>query len=755
MSGMMSKNLAWIVFVLCIIYADASKYFIGSRNFVNYTDAINVCLNDGGILATINNENDHIIASNVCGTITDCWFGLNSINNENVWEYMDGTSVNGAYGFDINGNPTVGIGPWLNGQPDYHLNNEHCVHLAVGLNNQWNDRGCWFNYLRALCMRVETPNINVNKYIEWNFKDKSVYLSDDAWSNNDNNCDATRVYLSGDAELTLNGLECNNNGVGYIRDGINKTFNEKSLEVYVYRRSDTIHSGGAISIDMTYEYHNGYQGLQNGGFTINTTEHQFDSIEYWENIGVINQYSPGSDYSRRSFNGDNGATKIYDINVYEHLVAVYDTDNSIKLYYNGELYTNFSKNHLVTFNSDLYRLLFCKKHGPVLDSTIQAPTFDGIIIKAAIYDYPLSSDDVVYLYENRNVSTGQHKCDMLIPEIKTLDICDDINLSFNIKINEVIPNEWVFVIGSSPKVNADFDKRHPSIFLSNNHPIVLGVFIRTETARIWFPCTNLPDNFGVLGKEYYVDVRITQQIIDVFVIDLSNNNVSHCIRDQFTSPHLTATNVTFYKNELRYFNVTNATVESCVTSNPSNVPSVSPSQTPTKPPSTIPSVLPSISPSQPPTQSPSISPSISPSKPPSHLPSKSPSTSPTNADTDTVPINNNTRKLKLTIILLVFVIVACCVVILLLIASIFMKKAHSIQKQKTIENERQISIQINNIDEYNPKSFDYNNDDLNHVTLCHDIHSKANIIREFDNEYNTDKEIEFELEGHQNTKTVN
>ena len=327
----------------------------------------------------------------------------------------------------------------------------------------------------------------------------------------------------------------------------------------------------------------------------------------------------------------------------------------------------------------------------------------------------------------------------------------------------------------------DFDKRHPSIFLSNNNPIVLGVFIRTEAARIWFPCTNLPDGFGTLGKEYYVDVRITQQIIDVFVIDLSNtSNVFHCIRDQFTSPHLTATNVTFYANELRYFNVTHVFVESCVTSKPTHAPSISPSQTPTKPPSTLPSESPSTSPSispstspstlpsQPPTQSPSKppsslpseSPSISASKAPSHLPSvspsKSPSVSPTNADIDTLPIITNTRKLKLTIILLVFVIVACCVIILLLIASIFMKKAHSIQKQKTIENERQISIQIDNINEYNPKSFDYNNDDLKHVTLCHDIHSKANIIREFENEYNTDKEIEFELEGHtQNTKTVN
>ena len=56
------------------------RYFIGSRNnrYFNYTDAINVCLNDRGVLATINDITDYILASNICGNINiDCWIGLN------------------------------------------------------------------------------------------------------------------------------------------------------------------------------------------------------------------------------------------------------------------------------------------------------------------------------------------------------------------------------------------------------------------------------------------------------------------------------------------------------------------------------------------------------------------------------------------------------------------------------------------------------------------------------------------------------
>ena len=83
------------------------------------------------------------------------------MNNGNVWEYIDGTSVNGEYGFDLNGNPTVGITPWDKGQPDYSSNMEHCVHLAVFHNDRFNDRACWFSYLVALCMREETTCVNI------------------------------------------------------------------------------------------------------------------------------------------------------------------------------------------------------------------------------------------------------------------------------------------------------------------------------------------------------------------------------------------------------------------------------------------------------------------------------------------------------------------------------------------------------------------------------------------------------------------
>ena len=289
------------------------------------------------------------------------------------------------------------------------------------------------------------------KYIEWNFKDKIIYVSNDAWNNNNNNCDKFKIYSRGNAKVTENGLECNGYSA-YTPFGFNKTFNEKSLEVYVYRTGNMSHNSAAISIDSSYTIWNYYNGGMNKTYSDNSSLHEYDSIAY-STDGFINEYVMASDYNRRTIYNNNNDT-LNDINIYEHLVAVYNNDNSINLYYNGQLYRNYTKGNLTTFNAEIYRILFCKRHGQVhvRDYPYVMP-FDGIIIKGAIYDYSLTSNEVLSLYNNRDISNGDNECNMLLNELTTLDICDDIHLSFNIKIDRAITDSWVFAIGSDPTLS--------------------------------------------------------------------------------------------------------------------------------------------------------------------------------------------------------------------------------------------------------------------------------------------------------------
>ena len=157
----MNKRLLFYIIALIsliLMYVDGSEYFFGS-NMGTYNDGINICLNDGGILATITNENEYNIVRELCmNNNTECWIGLNDLYSDGFWTYIDGTSVKGTYGFDINGNPTVGIGPWHDNEPN-NGNNEHCVqYWNNGTNFKWIDTPC--NYTAyPICMRLETQPI--------------------------------------------------------------------------------------------------------------------------------------------------------------------------------------------------------------------------------------------------------------------------------------------------------------------------------------------------------------------------------------------------------------------------------------------------------------------------------------------------------------------------------------------------------------------------------------------------------------------
>ena len=102
------------------------------------------------------NEYDNNIGETLCfGVGTHCWIGLNDRLFQNNYMYIDGTNVANTYGFDTNGDPTVGILPWAPGEPNDETNHEHCIHYWEIRDWTWNDRSC--THKKApICMRIQT-----------------------------------------------------------------------------------------------------------------------------------------------------------------------------------------------------------------------------------------------------------------------------------------------------------------------------------------------------------------------------------------------------------------------------------------------------------------------------------------------------------------------------------------------------------------------------------------------------------------------
>ena len=152
-------DIITIAFILSILRSivNGTEFFIGSIDG-DYNEAIDICLNENGTLATIINENDYNIVRELCNNSnTDCWIGLNNRINKDIWTYIDGTSVKGTYGFDINGKPTKGITPWNSGEPNNaHKPSEYCVKLDYIRyeNFKWNDARCYLDK-KPICMRTD------------------------------------------------------------------------------------------------------------------------------------------------------------------------------------------------------------------------------------------------------------------------------------------------------------------------------------------------------------------------------------------------------------------------------------------------------------------------------------------------------------------------------------------------------------------------------------------------------------------------
>ena len=159
----MSKPLlkALVLLLYFVVYTCETEFFIGSSSAV-FNLTAQICLDDGGIIATLVHEYDYNIAREiVTNNGSNVYIGLNKWDNYVNWRYADGTSVKGTYGFDIKGNPIIGNGPWGNNEPDNRDNDEHCVEFLQFMSNNgiwsWNDGDCRSRF--PLCMRIETNPI--------------------------------------------------------------------------------------------------------------------------------------------------------------------------------------------------------------------------------------------------------------------------------------------------------------------------------------------------------------------------------------------------------------------------------------------------------------------------------------------------------------------------------------------------------------------------------------------------------------------
>ena len=135
---------------------------VGSILFVGpttapYMKAMEYCDNNAGVLATIVDSIQNNDSINACMAnnppSAGCWFGLNDRNMTDVYEFVDGTSVKGTLGIDMNGSPVDGF-PWHGTEPN--SNTEHCIGLWKDKGYEWNDFGC-DSKLKPLC-RALTNN---------------------------------------------------------------------------------------------------------------------------------------------------------------------------------------------------------------------------------------------------------------------------------------------------------------------------------------------------------------------------------------------------------------------------------------------------------------------------------------------------------------------------------------------------------------------------------------------------------------------
>ena len=110
----------------CEVITDEGTCFSHFTDNRNWNDARDACLAWGGDLATVTSEEENALLHSYSGS-TWCWIGLNDINVQHIFEWVDGSDST--------------FRKWSSGEPNNHHGGiEDCAHIWG--TQAWNDYIC-------------------------------------------------------------------------------------------------------------------------------------------------------------------------------------------------------------------------------------------------------------------------------------------------------------------------------------------------------------------------------------------------------------------------------------------------------------------------------------------------------------------------------------------------------------------------------------------------------------------------------------
>jgi len=113
-----------------------SSRFLLNAVPMQWAAARKACENLGGHLASISDGDEHAAVADFLGPDAGyVWIGLNDIDNEGAWEFVDGAPY--------------GVAPWNTGEPNGGVS-ENCVHVISNVDHKWNDSACT-SMMASLC----------------------------------------------------------------------------------------------------------------------------------------------------------------------------------------------------------------------------------------------------------------------------------------------------------------------------------------------------------------------------------------------------------------------------------------------------------------------------------------------------------------------------------------------------------------------------------------------------------------------------
>ena len=216
-----SLVFALIIFVFSTVYTheivfffvttEIEEYHVGEST-QNYASSKNYCLSLGSSLSSIHSNISQYKAKLQCqsatyGTSSSCWIGMDDIDNEGTFKWVDGSTTD--YGFVGNDstNPT-GIHPWHPGEPSngHGGPEEDCIVLnpSAHLYN-WNDIPCGYDLYLPLCNKVENPIeqclLNNDRKIHAWYDGSSIEIENNLWRDKSGNNNNGTIEVSTGIEL--------------------------------------------------------------------------------------------------------------------------------------------------------------------------------------------------------------------------------------------------------------------------------------------------------------------------------------------------------------------------------------------------------------------------------------------------------------------------------------------------------------------------------------------------------------------------